>query len=412
MVHLVMRDAAFEAGIDAARPANAATTRSPQAVSPRPLDFTLVTTRDGLAALEADWNTLFAASAMPGQVFQKFGWCWHWFNHYAAGPGATYELAIVTGRSAGRLYLVLPLAVSRTAGLRQLSWAGEPVSQYGDLLASPEAQQIECLEAAWSFAVAATRADFACLRKVRAGSLAARLLAQLPSTVIDSAEAPYLSLASEPTFEVWEERRQPRARKNRRRQARRLTELGEVRFEKHTGSDKAGELGYIAAVLKREALEQKGAIAPTLADPRFAAFFADVARAGELQAATSVYALTVNGEPAALKVLVTDASTRYLHIAVFDPRFEKCGAGALLLEHVIRSTIDDRYETLDLLAPRHGYKMDFADGVEVVDNSVVALSVKGAVYAHLVLRQRGRAKALFEALPAPLRKLMSRLIGR
>ncbi|MEZ5855750.1 MAG: GNAT family N-acetyltransferase [Hyphomicrobiaceae bacterium] len=411
MAHLVMRDRALSPALDAPCKASVAP-NAPSETAPRPaLALELVTSLRDFAALETEWDGLFAESAMPGQAFQKFGWCWHWATHYFDPNDGRAQLAIVTGRIAGRLSLVLPLVVNRVDGIRQLNWLVEPVSQYGDILASVEARRIEALQSAWTFAAVATKADCACLRKVRQGSLAARLLEHLASTTIDSAEAPYLSLAGDTSFQAWEQRRQPKARKNRRRQARRLADLGEVRYEKHAGTDHASQLARMAAILKRQSLDDKGAISPTVTDPRFAAFFSDVAAAGEAKAATSVYAVTTAGEPAALKVLLSDGETRYLHIAAFDPRFEKCGAGALLLEHVISAAIADGCATLDLLAPRHGYKMDFADGVVRVDDHVLAITTKGFIYAHLVMRQRGRAKAFLQALPAPMRRILSRCIG-
>jgi CelD/BcsL family acetyltransferase involved in cellulose biosynthesis len=93
--------------------------------------FDVVRTRAGFDALEADWNDLFARTGRGEQMFQGFNWLWHWANHYLRSSD---ELAIVTGRQDGRLMLVLPLTVERVAGLRQLSFMGAPVSQYGDVL--------------------------------------------------------------------------------------------------------------------------------------------------------------------------------------------------------------------------------------------------------------------------------------
>jgi CelD/BcsL family acetyltransferase involved in cellulose biosynthesis len=99
--------------------------------------FELVSDRASFDALEAEWNDLFRRSGGGAQVFQTFIWNWHWCNHYlpAANEGSTaISLAVVTGRRAGRLVMVWPLVSESAAGLRQLAWMGEPVSQYGDVL--------------------------------------------------------------------------------------------------------------------------------------------------------------------------------------------------------------------------------------------------------------------------------------
>jgi CelD/BcsL family acetyltransferase involved in cellulose biosynthesis len=83
-----------------------------------------------------------------------------------------------------------------------------------------------------------------------------------------------------------------------------------------------------------------------------------------------------------------------------------------LLEHTIRQAIAEGRQTLDLLAPRHGYKMDFADGVVLVHDHALALSGRGSLYMHGFLRMRRRLKAVVEALPLPVRQLVARATCR
>ncbi|MDX2158652.1 MAG: GNAT family N-acetyltransferase [Hyphomicrobiaceae bacterium] len=373
------------------------------------LSLQLVSDLAALDGLEAEWNGLSATAARPAQAFQSFGWCWHWCRTYLDGSRNGPSMAIVTGRIAGRLVVVAPFAVQRSAGVRELVWLGEPVTQYGDILAAPEAADVETLLAVWQFAVGTTRADVANLRKVRADATAAPLLAHLGTVVTAVEEAPYLDLSGETSFEGWEERRQPRARKNRKRQARRLSDTGEVRLEHHAASDEARELARRAVSLKRSTLDSKGAISPALADARFETFFAEAAGDSVRPSGAVVRSLSVDGEPAALKVLIENHEVSMLHVAVFDPRFERCGAGAILLEHLIRESIREGRKTLDLLAPRHDYKMDFADGVVLVSDHALAISSVGSLYARCYLAVRRHLKAVVEAMPVPVRRLVARI---
>src|SRR6478609_4610579 len=102
------------------------------------------------ADFETDWNDLFWRAGRGSQIFQTFNWNWHWSNHYLPSPSdeAAPSLAIVTGRRDGRLVMVWPLTTERVAGLSQLAWMGDPVSQYGDILVEPEA--VPLLGEAWS----------------------------------------------------------------------------------------------------------------------------------------------------------------------------------------------------------------------------------------------------------------------
>ncbi len=373
------------------------------------LTLQLVDDFAGFERLEADWNALIASAGRPEHIFQGFNWCWHWCRHYLGDGRHGPELAIVTGRRNGQLVLLMPFVTERRAGLRELTWLGDPVSQYGDVVAAPEAAGPDTLVAAWRWAMTATRADVANLRRVRADAVAAPMLAALGATITATEAAPFLSVGSDTSFSGWEQRRQPRAIKNRRRQSRRLAELGPVAFERHVGTQAAADLASQAVRLKRDALDAKAAISLALADDRFHAFFADAAAGLGRPAGVTVMALTSNGSPAALKILIENGAACFLHVAVFDPAFEKCGAGALLLEHVVETTIREGRQTLDLLPPRHEYKLDFADGVMQVHDHALAVSTAGWLYARGYLGLRRRAKAVIEAMPAPVRRVFARV---
>jgi|LNFM01.1.fsa_nt_gb CelD/BcsL family acetyltransferase involved in cellulose biosynthesis len=372
------------------------------------LDLAVVDTVAGLAALEADWNDLYARAATPNQIFQQFNWCWHWAAHYATGPDAPRRIAIVTGRSDGRLVLLLPLAVQTTATLRELQWLGEPVSQYGDVLVAPEASHPAHLLAAWSLVVKATRADVANLRKVRADAPAVLLMERTGAVVTATEDAPYLRLDGEQSFAGWEERRRPRALKNRRRQARRLADTGPVTVERMTATPEAGDAAEAAVALKRETLADRGEFAPALNDRRFAAFFRDACASSERPTGATVHTLSCDGKPVARKILLETTAASFLHVAVYDPAFERCAPGALLLENVIGDCIEKRRATLDLLPPLHAYKMDFADGVVTVSDYALAISTRGWLYMNGYLRLRRRLKAAITTLPPSVRRLVTR----
>jgi len=381
------------------------------AYRPAEVELAMVTSLDELMAIEEAWNTLHAEAGKTAHVFQSFNWCWHWCRHYLGDQKTGPRLAIVTGRRAGRLVLVMPLVVQRTAGLRELTWLGAPVSQYGDVIAAPGADDVTTLEAAWRLATAKTRADLANLRRVRADAVVAPLLERIGATVTAAEEAPYLDLSRDTSFAAWEKRRQPRAIKNRRRQARRLAEMGETTFRHEHQSHEAGAMAAHAVRLKRETLDAKGAISAALADDRFEAFFADAAHGLGRPAGVNVLALTCGGVPTALKIVIESKEAAFLHVAVYEPRFEKCGTGALLLEHLIDRTIQAGRRELDLLPPRHGYKLDFSDGVVAVRDYAKALSTVGWAYTTSYLRLRRRLKAVVEALPRPVRQAIDRAAG-
>lgn len=375
------------------------------------LAFTLIDTRASFEALGPEWNALFDRAGRPEQVFQTFGWNWHWCRHYLGRRLWGRRLAVVTGRLAGELVLVMPLVLERRAGLKQLVWMGEPVSQYGDVVAAPEAANLQTLEQAWQFAVRVTRADVANLRKVRADAVAAPLMAQIGAVVTATEEAPYLDFRRAQDLASYEAGLSAKGRKNRRRHMRRLSERGPVAFADHEATDDAARLAGFAVLMKRAWLKSRDRISLAMTDDRFLGFFADVAQGREHRVPCKVLELRSCNEVAALEVVLECKGVRFLHIAVYGLKFDKCGAGGLLLEHSLTDCFTSGMTRLDLLAPRHEYKMEFADGTVQVRDHAVALTLAGRAYTSGYLGMRRQLKAAVEAMPAPARRAFASAVG-
>ena len=75
-------------------------------------EFALIADQTQFAALEPDWNDLFARAGRPHQLFQAYDWLRHWANHYLDDRTT---LSIVVGRQGGRLVMIWPLVAIRRA---------------------------------------------------------------------------------------------------------------------------------------------------------------------------------------------------------------------------------------------------------------------------------------------------------
>jgi len=364
------------------------------------VELALVTERSAFDALEADWNALFERAGRPSQVFQTFGWCWHWCNHFL---GNATSLAVVTARRDDRLVMVWPMVLERSALVTQLRWLGEPVSQYGDLVIedAPDARTI--ITAAWSHALAGLQPDLATLRKVREDAAIAPFLTSLAPLQLGHEEAPYIDLTSATDFEAFEQGLSSKARRNRRRLMRRLEDQGAVRFQTFRKGANAAAVAVRAIAMKRDWLAARNLLSQTLTDPRTERFFADAARAAEKLAGCQVSALTVAGTAAGAQVGIVAKRHLAMHIIVYNLAFEKFGVGCLHLEEAIRQGYRDGLERIDMLAPRADYKIEWADGsVGVVDHAV-PLTLSGQVYARGYLALvRKRLAALIKTQPAPM----------
>lgn len=368
--------------------------------------FAIVADRDGFDALEAEWESLFERAGTSAQLFQTHAWLWHWTRQFL-NP-ARHELAIVTSRRAGRLIMVWPAVLTR-GPIRRLDWMGEPVSQYGDVLAEPGPDTPRLLRQAWELLIRSARPDVVSFRKTRTDAVVAPLLAGIASAPVCRDTAPFADLSGAESFDAYAERRwSSKARKNRRRQMRRLEEIGPVALERHACGDEASRLARHAIAVKRQWLADRGLVSPALADPAYEDFFAAVASGREHASGCRVSTLKVNGEPAALEIALRCRERTALHIIAYDAAFEKGGAGAALMEAGIRDALAEGVTCFDLLGPGGGYKDEWTDGAIGLDDWVVATSVKGRIYADAWLGfLRPRLKTAANTMPRTLRKLLA-----
>jgi CelD/BcsL family acetyltransferase involved in cellulose biosynthesis len=371
------------------------------------VEVALVTSRAGLDALEADWNALFARAGRSTQLFQTFNWCWHWSNHFllpAQNGRARTALRIVTCRRDGRLALVWPLVLRRCVVGTELGWLGEPVSQYGDVLVEAGPGRAELICEAWRCISTDIRPDLVRLRKVRADAEVTPLLERLGTIRSDMQEAPFLDLAGAADFSAFLERYPAKPRRNRRRLLRRLEEQGPIEVETAAAGNDARFAAGIALAMKREWLASRGLLSPALSDPRTLAFFQDVAEDRVRPVGCTVSVMRFNGEPAGAQIVLECCGRLAVHLIAYNLKYEKSGVGVLHLERAIERAFEDGFDTVDMLAPKADYKMDWAHGTVAVTDHAVPLSLKGGAYARLYLGwARDRLKGAITLAPARLK---------
>ncbi|MEZ5907680.1 MAG: GNAT family N-acetyltransferase [Hyphomicrobiaceae bacterium] len=373
------------------------------------LALEIIHTRAAFDALEADWSALFERAGNSTQLFQTFDWNWHWCNHFLGSPRDTKQsLCLVVGRRDDRLVMVWPLIRQRQLGLTIVTWMGDPVSQYGDVLVEDASDRDALLHAGWRHVTSALGADVVALRKVRADAAVASVIAASKAETTEELEAPYLDLTGQTDLSRYEARWSTRLRRNRRRQQRRLADLGEISFRTPEPGEIAGSLALQAVTLKREWLAERGHISRAFADPRTDAFFAAVASSPTRSAGTQVQALMCGDSVAALNVGVVVKQRLALHIISYASAFEKTAPGSFGLEKLVQKAIDDGLTTVDLLAPRAEYKMEWADGTVGVRDHALALTLAGRAYMALAVKGRTRLKRVIERMPAGVRQIAAR----
>lgn len=370
--------------------------------------FTLVRDLQGFDALEPEWNELFHRCGKPHQLFQSFAWNWHWTRIYVEQNRHDCPIAVLVGRDNGRIVTIWPLTISRRAGLTEIAWMGEPVSQYGDVLLDDTIDNPRrILREGWQHVCRTLKPDLVRLRKVRGDAAIAPLLQTLATLHTSTLEAPYVDLTQSSDFAAYEERFPTRTRRNRRRQMRRLEEAGHVAVEHLDESEEAARLAAEGIAMKRRWLIDRGHVSPALADARMSAFMAAVAADRRRSVGTRVSVLKSGDASAAIQIGFTVAKTRVLHVIAYDRAYEKMAAGVLHLEEAIRQAFDEGLTRIDLLAPKADYKVDWAHGAVPVIDHALGLSARGRLVAHLYLGQiRPRLKAAIERMPHRVRQAL------
>lgn len=374
------------------------------------LTFDWINDLQAFQELEDDWNTLFDDVGRPSQVFQTYAWCWHWCNTYLDvkdGEHAATELYILTVRQHGKLVMIWPLMREQIGPLKQLSWLGDPVTQYGDVIVDNTcANKTEALlKTAWSELKSSAHADLMNLRKVRADSPLYNFL-QTQKTVTTTTEyAPYIELSKAPSFDQIMERYSPRSRRNRRRLQRRLEKMGTITLKRPDSGDEAKKLAIRSLELKREWLASRGLLSRALADDRSIEFFSNLAGSKEKDTGCVVQAVCCDDVPVAIEISFLCKGSLHLHVTVFDLKFEKAGVGAFLLEDNIRTAFNDKIEIYDFLAPANKYKGEWSDASVAVSDWAASLSPKGTLWCHGYLKVlRPAMKSMFEKIPTKLRQ--------
>lgn len=376
------------------------------------LELSIISERDAFEALEDDWNALFERAAKSHHVFQSFNWCWHWSNHFLSttrGENPGTELRIVTGRRAGRLTMVWPLVICREGMLRSLTWLGNPVSQYGDVLVEPDFHLGHDLETAWAFVTRSIPADIVRMGKVRSDAYVADLLKRAGATITHEDVAPFLDLSGAKSFEDYEQRYSAKARRNRRRSRRRLSEHGSLASTLYSGGVNARSFAKDGIQLKQEWLETRGLQSSALNDQRVLNFFGDVADGKGRPVGCRVSRLSLDTATAAMSICFSCKGRVVAHVMAYDLDLQRFGVGGVLMEEDVRQMICDNVKVFDLMAPAARYKSEWADGVATVRDWAKPFTTLGFLWVHVYLRfLRERLKRLFAATPVAWRRCVKK----
>jgi CelD/BcsL family acetyltransferase involved in cellulose biosynthesis len=344
---------------------------------------------DAVASAKREWIDLSRRGGAP-TAFQSY--------EVAAACAAVHlrrgeTPRILVGRREGRAIVLIPLVISTWLGARVVRFLGDPLIQYGDVLAAPDAGDDD-IAAAWACALSVDAAA-ALLRRVRDDARCAANLAShqtvfaQETALVDLRQAPRLSA---------------RNARELRRLHRRLAELGTVDICFPGGAEAEVALQQ-ALSLKRAWMQEHALASAVIGDRDWEAALGRMLSAGALRVAT----LAVDGRLAAAELALSDGGCWYGFLGAFDPHFAKWGPGHVLTAECLSRARSEGLSCYDQLPPAQAYKREQATHMLGVRDYALPFSAQGRLVTEAA-RLVPELKSTFANLPAGLRHTVLKLV--
>lgn len=349
--------------------------------------YDVVTGRDGLDALRAEWNHLWQRASRD-YLMQD----WDWLRITLDNPPDARErrLFCLLGRRDGRLGLAWPFVVYRHHFLRLATPAAAEWGDYTDVLVEDCADAEDRVARAWREVRAACRCDLFDLRFVRESSVFSRVLAadDTPRTLLYELPAPWISLSA---YEEWSDYWRtisPDQRRDLGRKRRRLAELGRLEVQEITDATEGAALidwmiHHKRIWLDHAAREDK----IRLRTEAYRQFLK--AQVGALfpTGRCLIFVLKLDGKVIALDLASVDKARLECNVGTFDYEYRKYSPGHVLKEYHVRWALE-RGLDYDMRLGDGEHKRFWGNRVENTSSWRVANSPLGLGY---VAAKRGVA---------------------
>lgn len=367
------------------------------AAQPRPDHFEIVETSERLGEIAAEWNALWRRA--DARIFQSHDWVAGWWNNRPDGDRHQLRLALAWREN--ELVAVLPLAVSRRAGLRLLEWAAREHTDYCDALVAPGEPE-GLLGALWAHVCTAGGFDLVLLSRILPGAHARSLLHHVKGGVKLS-----LNRRSEQSLRVtgpfttggdWFEAQSKKTRQNYRRGVKFLGDDAALRFRLLPPETDLAPVLRRLAELKRLWLTRNGIDAPLFDEgaTTLAALVRALADRGQLR----IFTLERDGEIAAISVNFVQNGVMMAFVTTYDPAVERGSPGMVLMVDYIKWAIDEGFGTIDFLCGAEGFKSRFASEAVTLESLAGARSPLGMI-AMITDEARHWVRARLDARKAP-----------
>ena len=370
-----------------------------------------ITTLEEMSAARTQWRELETYSGGSLKYFQSFDWCYNWCRQFSAPVenSTKPQIRIYTLRKNGRLAMIWPMMrVQDRCNIKKLVFIGEPLTQYGNILADRKLITTQDIVDAWEQIVGTSDVDVVALNNFPAKSVLGNCPSIETSARVQSPTS-IMDLSGFADFEALNASLSSSTRRNRNKRRNKFAGLGDV-----TQIDVAGGLpGYKKLVdqaldWKQLWLTETGRTSEILRLQQTRRFLKS------LEEGAVALALTIDGKPAAIEIGFLQDLHYYSYIGAFDWELRDYSPGKVQIEEALRWAIDNGIHSYDLLGNPSTYKTHWSNVEIELASHFKALTVKGKLYESVWKPiVRPLIKETFYRIPVGIRKrVLLPLVGR
>ena len=339
------------------------------------MQFDLIDSREGLAALGPEWEELEGRCA--GHLFQSHRFLSSWYA--CAGRESNAALAVVACRDEGALRAVFPGCIISKGGVRILTWLGGFfVVDYGDVLFDPASScGIDTfLEGALRLLRQKSRFQVCYFHNVRHDAAAYPYISRHFRT-FRSDVAPYVQLEGD--FEEYLnslKRFRKKQKSDTLRQIKRLSELGQLEFGVLPAGDSRSEPLLEAFFAQKRWRFQISGVHGVLFQPGYEEFYRDQALHNDQ---VHLSYLSLDGAIIATHVGYLYRDRFYYLMPSYDHNFAGYSPGRVLTYYLIRECFDRGVKVFDFCFGRDDYKYEWTDS-DVPETCFVSNNLGGRLF--------------------------------
>jgi len=370
------------------------------------MKFEIIDTLTKFNELESEWRKLFFNSDHNENIFASFDWHKAVLQSYQPlYKDGKYKLAIVVGRRSDKVELICPLVLVKSFGARILNWIGNPVSQYGDMIVRPGKAGADIIDEALKFVALETKADALVLERVQEMSAVVATLKRNSAMPLRQRKAPLLNLEDVKSADRYFAGLSAARRKKHRRLWRRLCERGPAKFEILNPGPDALAWTRRALQLKKQNLIEQGTYSRAFSNSYFEPFFHALAEGKDANVGYQAGILTCNDKLIAAELGFRCNGAYIAHIGVYDPAYKKYAPGHLLMERMLRHSIEKGVKRYDFLAPQDEFKSAWQNESAKVIDFGLPLTKAGQLYCTILKMAHPTADMLKRTLPSSLMRV-------